>query len=80
MNGSVKYPVGIQTFSKIREGSWLYVDKTQYVFDIASKFQYVFLSRPRRFGKSLLTSTFHAYFSGRSERFSGLAIDKPEKD
>ena len=80
MNGSVKYPVGIQTFSKIREGSWLYVDKTQYVFDIASKFQYVFLSRPRRFGKSLLTSTFHAYFSGRRELFSGLAIDKLEKD
>lgn len=80
MTDRVKYPIGIQTFSKIREGSWLYVDKTRYVFDIAQKYQYVFLSRPRRFGKSLLTSTFHAYFSGRRELFRGLAIDQLEQD
>ena len=74
----VKYPIGIQTFEKIREGGYLYVDKTQYVYNIANSYQYVFLSRPRRFGKSLLTSTFEAYFSGRRELFKGLAIEKLE--
>ena len=62
------YPIGIQTFSKIREGNYLYIDKTEYVYQIAhSESSYVFLSRPRRFGKSLLTSTFHSYFEGRKE-------------
>ena len=73
-----KYPIGIQTFEKIREGGYLYIDKTQYIYDIANSYQYVFLSRPRRFGKSLLTSTFEAYFSGRKELFKGLAIEKQE--
>ena len=75
------YPIGIQTFSKIREGNYLYIDKTEYVYQIAhSESSYVFLSRPRRFGKSLLTSTFHSYFEGRKELFEGLAIEKSEKE
>ncbi|MBC5607349.1 AAA family ATPase, partial [Bacteroides difficilis] len=58
------YPIGIQTFSKIREGNYLYVDKTEYIYQMThSASSYVFLSRPRRFGKSLLTSTLHSYFS-----------------
>jgi hypothetical protein len=75
-----KYPIGIQTFSNIREEQYLYVDKTQYVYELANTKKYVFLSRPRRFGKSLLTSTFHAYFSGRKELFKGLAIEQLEKE
>lgn len=64
------YPIGIQTFSKIREGNFLYVDKTEYVYRMThSASSYMFLSRPRRFGKSLLTSTLHSYFSGREELF-----------
>ena len=77
---AVKYPVGIQTFDKIREGGYLYIDKTDYIYNIAHTYQYVFLSRPRRFGKSLLTSTFEAYFAGRKELFQGLAIDQMERD
>ena len=75
-----KYPIGIQTFSNIREEQYLYVDKTQYVYELANTKKYVFLSRPRRFGKSLLISTFHAYFNGRKELFKGLAIDQLEKE
>ena len=75
-----KYPIGIQTFSNIREEQYLYVDKTQYVYELANTKKYVFLSRPRRFGKSLLTSTFHAYFSGQKELFKGLAIELLEKE
>lgn len=75
------YPIGIQTFSEIREKNYLYIDKTGYVYRIAhSDSKYVFLSRPRRFGKSLLTSTFHSYFEGRKELFEGLAIEKLEKE
>lgn len=75
------YPVGIQTFSKIREGNYLYIDKTEYVYRMThSASSYMFLSRPRRFGKSLLTSTLHSYFSGRKELFEGLAIAKLEKE
>ena len=73
----VRYPLGIQTFEKLREGGFLYVDKTEQVYNL-SKYSYVFLSRPRRFGKSLLTSTFNAYFSGRKDLFKGLAIEKLE--
>ena len=74
------YPIGIQTFSKIREGNYLYVDKTEYVYRMThSASSYMFLSRPRRFGKSLLTSTLHSYFSGRKELFHGLAMEKLEK-
>ena len=74
------YPIGIQTFEKIRKGGFLYVDKTKYVYDVCHPGQFVFLSRPRRFGKSLLTSTFDAYFSGRKELFKGLAIDSLETE
>ena len=75
------YPIGIQTFSKIREGNYLYVDKTEYVYRMThSASSYMFLSRPRRFGKSLLTSTLHSYFSGRKELFHGLVMEKLEKE
>ena len=75
------YPIGIQTFQKIREGNYLYIDKTEYVYKMThSASSYIFLSRPRRFGKSLLTSTLHAYFEGRKELFEGLAIDKMETE
>lgn len=74
------YPIGIQTFSEIREKDYLYIDKTGYVYHMTHfDSKYVFLSRPRRFGKSLLTSTLHAYFEGRRELFKGLAIDNLEK-
>ena len=75
------YPIGIQTFSKIREGNYLYVDKTEYIYQMThSASSYVFLSRPRRFGKSLLTSTLHSYFSGRKDLFQGLAMERLEKE
>lgn len=74
------YPIGIQTFSEIREGNYLYVDKTEYIYRMTQFAKYVFLGRPRRFGKSLLTSTLHSYFSGRKELFRGLAIEKLEKE
>ncbi len=75
-----KYPVGIQTFENIREGGYLYVDKTKYIVDFRKKGMcYVFLSRPRRFGKSLFASTLHAYFEGRKELFEGLAIAEYER-
>ena len=75
------YPVGIQTSSNIREGNYLYVDKTKYIVDFREKkMKYVFLSRPRRFGKSLFASTLQAYFEGRKELFEGLAIADYEKE
>lgn len=75
------YPVGIQTFENIREGNYLYVDKTKYVIDFRQKkMKYIFLSRPRRFGKSLFASTLHAYFAGKKELFEGLAIADYEKE
>ena len=74
-------PVGIQTFSKIRENNYLYIDKTEYIYKMASSSnQYFFLSRPRRFGKSLLVSTMRSYFEGRRELFDGLAINSLEKE
>ena len=76
-----KYPVGIQTFEKIREKGYLYIDKTQYIVDFREKgMKYVFLNRPGRFGKSLFASTLHAYFEGRKKLFEGLAIADYEKD
>ena len=76
-----KYPVGIQTFSEIREKHYLYVDKTQYIVDfVKNGMKYIFLSRPRRFGKSLFASTLQAYFEGRKELFEGLAIADYEKE
>ena len=74
-------PIGIQNFEKIIKNGFLYVDKTRQVYEMTHKgSQYVFLSRPRRFGKSLLASTLHYYFDGRSDLFKGLAIDQLEKD
>ena len=75
------YPVGIQTFEEIRNKGYLYVDKTKYIVDFRKKMmKYVFLSRPRRFGKSLFASTLQAYFGGRKELFEGLAIAEYEKE
>ena len=76
-----KYPVGIQTFEEIREKNYLYIDKTQYIADFREKgMKFIFLSRPRRFGKSLFASTLQAYFEGRKELFEGLAIADYEKE
>ena len=76
-----RYPVGIQTFSEIRERNYLYIDKTQYLVDFIDKgYKYVFLSRPRRFGKSLFASMIHAYYEGRKDLFEGLAMGEYEKD
>ena len=73
-----KLPIGVQTFEKLREESYLYVDKTAIIYQIVSGSIPYFLSRPRRFGKSLLISTFESYFEGRKELFEGLAIEKLE--
>ena len=73
-----KYPVGIQDFEKLRTNGCVYVDKTDLVYQLAQK-DYVFLSRPRRFGKSLLSSTLKYYFQGRKDLFQGLAIEKLEQ-
>ena len=75
-----KLPIGIQSFEKIRNGNYLYVDKTELVYRLAVSEIPYFLSRPRRFGKSLLISTLDAYFQGRKELFQGLAIEKLEHD
>lgn len=75
-----RYPIGIQTFSSIIRNGYRYIDKTGQAFDLASKFKYVFLSRPRRFGKSLLTSTLHSYFCGEKELFEGLEAGQLEKE
>ncbi|MDE6289953.1 MAG: AAA family ATPase, partial [Muribaculaceae bacterium] len=76
----LKYPIGIQSFSKIIEGGYIYVDKTNLIAQLLKEGQYIFLSRPRRFGKSLLLSTMHAYFDGRRDLFKGLAIDDMDMD
>ncbi len=76
-----RYPVGLQIFSNIREEGYLYVDKTDLVYQMANgNAKYVFLSRPRRFGKTLLVTTLKAYFEGRKELFEGLAMEKLEKE
>ena len=74
------YPIGIQNFEKLRKNGYLYIDKTALVYQLAKTGCYYFLSRPRRFGKSLLISTFEAYFQGKRELFEGLAIEKLEKE
>ncbi|RHO72972.1 AAA family ATPase [Parabacteroides sp. AF48-14] len=74
------YPVGIQNFEKIRKDDFFYIDKTALVYQLVKNGNYYFLSRPRRFGKSLLISTLEAYFEGKRELFEGLAIEKLEKD
>ena len=71
----MKYPIGIQQFEEIRTGGWVYVDKTAQVYNLAKEGKYFFLSRPRRFGKSLLLSTLQAYFEGKKHLFEGLAIE-----
>ena len=76
----IKYPIGVQTFDKIIEGSYLYIDKTGFVHDLATNYSYVFLSRPRRFGKSLLSSTIHSYFEGEKELFNGLKAGELKKE
>ena len=76
----MKYPIGIQQFSELRSGDWVYVDKTALVYRLVDNGKYYFLSRPRRFGKSLLISTLKAYFEGRKDLFQGLAMEKLEKD
>ena len=74
------YPVGIQSFEKIRQDGYCYIDKTDLIYQLVKSGQYYFLSRPRRFGKSLLISTLEAYFLGKKELFKGLAMEKLEKD
>ena len=80
MEQTRRYPIGVQTFEKIREGGFLYIDKTALVYDLVTSNTIYFLSRPRRFGKSLLVTTLEAYFSGRKELFRGLAMESLEKD
>lgn len=74
------FPIGIQSFSEIRENGYVYVDKTGKMYKLVSEGKYYFLSRPRRFGKSLLVSTLKAYFEGRKELFDGLAVANLEKN
>ena len=76
----MKYPIGIQNFESLRKDGYLYIDKTDLIHKLVSEGRYYFLSRPRRFGKSLLISTLEAYFQGKRELFEGLAIEKLEKE
>ncbi len=76
----MKYPIGIQNFGEIRRDGYAYVDKTALMYKMVSEGKYYFLSRPRRFGKSLLLSTIEAYFEGQKALFEGLAVDALEKD
>lgn len=73
-------PIGIQSFEDIRKNNYLYVDKTEEIYNLISSGKVYFLSRPRRFGKSLLISTFHVFFSGKKELFKGLKVEKLEKE
>ena len=75
----MRYPIGVQTFEEIINGEYVYVDKTDLVYNLA-RGHICFLSRPRRFGKSLLLSTLNAYFSGKEELFKGLKIYELEKE
>ena len=75
-----RYPIGIQTFEKIVKGGYVYIDKTDLVWRLARQSNYVFLSRPRRFGKSLLSSTLRSYFEGRRDLFEGLKIMSLEQE
>ena len=74
------YPIGIQNFESLRKDNYFYIDKTALVYQLVSTGRYYFLSRPRRFGKSLLISTLEAYFQGKKELFEGLAMEKLEKE
>lgn len=79
MNSKI-YPIGVQNFEEMRKNGFFYVDKTELVYQLANTGKYFFLSRPRRFGKSLLLSTLEAYFQGKKELFKGLALEKLEKE
>ena len=74
------YPIGIQSFEKLRRDGYIYVDKTALIYKLVTTGSYYFLSRPRRFGKSLLLSTLEAYFRGKRELFEGLAIEQLEQN
>ena len=76
----MKYPIGLQSFDQLIEDGYVYVDKTDMVYSLATEGKIYFLSRPRRFGKSLLVSTLKNYFLGRKELFKGLKIESLEKD
>lgn len=76
----MKYPIGIQTFSEVINGGYAYVDKTELMYKMVSEGKYYFLSRPRRFGKSLFLSTLEAYFSGQKELFAGLYVEQKEQE
>ncbi|MBQ7690873.1 MAG: AAA family ATPase, partial [Muribaculaceae bacterium] len=80
MDTQLIYPVGEQDFPSLRKAGMVYVDKTALIHQLASSGKYYFLSRPRRFGKSLLISTLEAYFQGRKELFHGLAIEQLERE
>ena len=79
MSGKI-YPIGIQNFESLRNDGYFYIDKTALIYQLVKTGSYYFLSRPRRFGKSLLISTLEAYFQGKQELFEGLAMEKLEKD
>lgn len=76
----MKYPIGIQSFEKLREEGYVYVDKTDLIYSLTHEGCVYFLGRPRRFGKSLLISTLKSYYLGKKELFKGLAIEELEKD
>lgn len=76
----MKYPIGIQSFDQIIEDGYVYIDKTDLVYKLTHDGKIYFLSRPRRFGKSLLVSTLKNYYLGRKELFRGLAMEKLEKE
>lgn len=78
MDAVQKLPIGIQEFEKLRNDGYLYIDKTRYLHKLVNEGSYYFLSRPRRFGKSLLLSTLKAYFEGKKELFEGLDIENLE--
>ena len=76
----MKYPIGIQNFGEVRRNGYAYVDKTALLYKLVSEGKYYFLSRPRRFGKSLFLSTLESYFCGEKELFDGLAVSELEHD
>lgn len=75
-----RYPIGIQNFEDLRNNDCVYIDKTELIYRLTHTNKIYFLSRPRRFGKSLLISTLEAYFQGKKELFKGLAMDRLEKE
>lgn len=75
----MKYPIGVQNFESLRRDGYLYIDKTELIYKLVSEGRYYFLSRPRRFGKSLLISTLVAYFQGKKELFEKLAMERLER-